>query len=81
MKRLFIIILTLQVITNVSYAQDTLAGNYPKLNIPSGRHIIKEVVTVTGKLTVEAGAKIEFIESGVLVCESVVEMVGKNHNI
>ncbi len=81
MKRLFIIILTLQIITNVSFAQDTLAGNYSKLNIPSGRHIIKEVVSVSGKLTVEAGAKIEFIEPGVLVCESGVEIVGKNHNI
>jgi len=81
MKRLFFLILTLQVITNVSYAQDTLAGNYSKLNISSGKHIIKEVVTITGKLTVEAGAKIEFIEAGVLVCESAVEIIGKNHNI
>jgi len=63
------------------HAQDTLAGNYPNLNIPSGTHIIKEVVRVTGALEVEAGAKIEMMEAGLIVCEGSVTMKGGSNFI
>jgi len=68
-------------IFNCSQAQDTLAGNYPNLNIPTGTHIIKEVVRVTGALEVAAGAKIEMIEAGLIVCEGSVTMRGVSNNI
>ena len=55
-----------------SYGQDTLAGNYPFLSIKSGNHIIRSVVTVKGKLDIEAGAKIELID-----CEKDKEMCAK----
>ncbi|MFM1756774.1 MAG: hypothetical protein RL621_1747 [Bacteroidota bacterium] len=64
-----------------SKAQDTLSGNYTSLKIASGVHIIKNVVTVKGELSAEPGAKIEFIEPGVLVCEGAVNIKGANKNI
>lgn len=64
-----------------SNAQDTLSGNYTSLKIASGVHIIKNVVTVKGELSAEPGAKIEFIEPGVLVCEGAVNIKGANKNI
>jgi len=63
-----------------SYGQDTLAGNYPFLSIKSGNHIIRSVVTVKGKLDIEAGAKIELIEAGVIVCEGAVNIKGELNN-
>ncbi len=68
MKRIFGICFFACLSFNVLQAQDTLAGNYDKLTIATGKHVIKDVVTVTGKLVVEPGAMIEFIEPGVLVC-------------
>lgn len=62
------------------FGQDTLAGNYPLLSIKSGNHVIKSVVTVKGKLDIEAGAKIELIEPGVIVCEGAVNMKGELNN-
>jgi len=61
-------------------AQDTLAGNYPMLAIKSGIHVIKETLTVKGKLEIQAGAKIEFIDPGVLVCEGEVSIKGDINN-
>jgi hypothetical protein len=61
-------------------AQDTLAGNYPMLTIRSGIHVIKETVTVKGKLEIQAGAKIEFADPGVLVCEGEVSIQGEKNN-
>jgi len=61
-------------------AQDTLAGNYSKLTIKSGLHIINETVTVKGKLEIQAGAKIEFTDPGVLVCEGEVSIKGDKNN-
>ena len=81
MKRIFGICFLACLSFNVLQAQDTLAGNYDKLTIATGKHVIKDVITVTGKLVVESGAMIEFIEPGVLVCESGVEMVGRNLDI
>lgn len=68
-------------ISYYAQAQDTLAGNYPNLNIPTGTHIIKEVVRVTGALEVAAGAKIEMVEAGLIVCEGSVTMRGESNNI
>lgn len=81
MKRIFGLCFMACMSLNASFAQDTLAGNYDKLTIATGKHVIKDVVTVTGKLVVESGAVIEFIEPGVLVCESGVEMNGRNLDI
>ena len=63
-----------------SFGQDTLAGNYPLLSIKSGNHVIKSVVTVKGKLDIEAGARIELIEPGVIVCEGAVNIQGESNN-
>lgn len=63
-----------------SFGQDTLAGNYPLLSIKSGNHIVKSVVTVKGRLDIEAGAKIELIEAGVIVCEGAVNIKGELNN-
>jgi hypothetical protein len=63
-----------------SFGQDTLAGNYPLLSIKSGNHVIKSVVTVKGKLDIEAGAKIELIEPGIIVCEGSVNIKGELNN-
>jgi len=81
MKRIFGIALLGCILSNTVVAQDTLAGNYDKLNIAAGKHVIKDVVTVSGKLVIEPGAMIEFIEPGVLVCESQVEINGRNLDI
>ncbi len=63
-----------------SFGQDTLAGNYPLLTIKSGNHIIKSVVTIKGRLDIEAGAKIELIEAGIIVCEGALNMKGELNN-
>jgi hypothetical protein len=63
-----------------SFGQDTLAGNYPLLSIKSGNHVIKSVVTVKGRLDIEAGAKIELIEPGVIVCEGALNIKGDLNN-
>jgi hypothetical protein len=63
-----------------SFGQDTLAGNYPLLSIKSGNHVIKSVVTVKGRLDIEAGAKIELIEPGVIVCEGALNIKGELSN-
>jgi hypothetical protein len=75
-----IIILTFVCVATQSYGQDTLAGNYPLLTIKSGNHVIKNVVTVKGRLDIEAGARIELIETGVIVCEGAVNIKGDLNN-
>jgi len=75
--------IALLVFTNITIsaiAQDTLAGDYNTLTIKAGIHIIKETVTVKGKLEIHAGAKIEFSDPGVLVCEGAVSMIGEKNN-
>ena len=61
--------------------QDTLSGDFTTLKISAGLHLVKEVVTVKGLLTVEPGAKIEFLEKGVIVCEGGVAVNGVGQNI
>ena len=75
-----IIILAYVCLATQSYGQDTLAGNYPLLTIKSGNHVIKNVVTVKGRLDIEAGARIELIETGVIVCEGAVNVKGDLNN-
>ena len=75
-----IIILAFVCVATQSYGQDTLAGNYPLLTIKSGNHVIKNVVTVKGRLDIEAGARIELIETGVIVCEGAVNIKGDLNN-
>jgi hypothetical protein len=62
-------------------AQDTLSGNYTNLKIPTGAHVIKEVIRVTGTLEVAPGAKIEMIDAGLIVCEGSVTIKGVQNNI
>jgi len=71
------------IITTMSFhaiGQDTLAGNYPTLTLKSGLHIIKETVTVKGKLEIQAGAKIEISDPGIIVCEGEVNINGDKNN-
>ena len=75
-----IVILVFTNITFTAIAQDTLAGDYNTLIIKAGLHIIKESVTVKGKLEIQPGAKIEFSDPGVLVCEGAVSMIGEKNN-
>ena len=77
------IILAILALTNISFnaiGQDTLAGDYNTLIIKSGLHIIKESVIVKGKLEIQAGAKIEFTDPGVLICEGEVIVNGNINN-
>jgi hypothetical protein len=75
-----IMVLAIFFAVNQSFGQDTLAGNYPLLSIKSGNHVIKSVVTVKGKLDIEAGARIELIETGIIVCEGAVNIKGELNN-
>ena len=63
------------------FGQDTLSGNYATLKISAGVHVVKDVVTVKGLLTVEPGAKIELLDPGVIVCEGGVAINGIGQNI
>ena len=76
---IFLVLFTCAVIQAKS--QDTLSGNYPTLKIASGLHVIKDVVTVKGEMLVEPGARVEFLDPGVLVCEGAVIIKGVNKNI
>ena len=75
-----IVIMALASATSPLFGQDTLAGNYPLLSIKSGNHVIKSVVTVKGKLDIESGARIELIETGIIVCEGAVNIKGELNN-
>jgi hypothetical protein len=61
-------------------AQDTLAGDYNSLIIKSGFHVIKENVTIKGKLEIQPGAKIELSDPGLLICEGDVSIIGDKNN-
>jgi hypothetical protein len=75
-----ILVLAFVFAINQSFGQDTLAGNYPILTIKSGNHVIKSVVTVKGKLDIEAGARIELIDQGIIVCEGALNIAGELNN-
>ena len=81
LKNIAFVLLMCIIFVQKVQSQDTLSGNYTSLKIATGVHIIKNVVTVKGELSVEPGAKIEFIEPGVLVCEGPVNIKGANKNI
>lgn len=78
--KLLIFLLTVLLYSDKVISQDTLAGNYNNLKISAGTHVIKSVVTTKGLLNIEPGAKIEFIEPGVIVSEGGVMIKGLQNN-
>jgi hypothetical protein len=81
LKKVFIFFVLVTCVCTQAISQDTLSGNFPSLKIASGLHVIKDVVTVKGEMLVEPGARIEFLDPGVLVCEGAVIIKGVNKNI
>ena len=82
MQRVILLyIFSILLIMSNAQAQDTLSGNYTNLKIPTGAHVIKEVIRVTGTLEVAPGAKIEMIDAGLIVCEGSVTIKGVQNNI
>ena len=81
LKKSIIFLVLITCLVSQAIAQDTLSGNYPTLKIASGLHVIKDVVSVKGEMLVEPGARIEFLDPGVLVCEGAVIIKGVNKNI
>jgi hypothetical protein len=82
-QNIFFKIIGVIFIANISIqaiAQDTLAGNYPVLTLKSGIHIVKETVTVKDRLEIQAGAKIEIADPGIIVCEGEVSILGDKIN-
>ena len=85
MQRAFIIyIFSIFLLMNNAKAQDTLSGNYTNLKIPTGAHVIKDVIRVTGSFEVAPGAKIEMISellghSSVDITESYLDSFEKEH--
>ena len=80
-RRTLLFIASILFLMNVAKAQDTLAGNYTNLKIATGAHVIKDVIRVTGTLEVAAGAKIELIDAGLIVCEGSITIKGVQNNI
>ena len=80
-SRIIFIIFSVFFLANVAIGQDTLAGNYDNLKIATGAHVIKDVIRVKGTFEVAAGAKIEFIDAGLIVCEGSITIKGVQNNI
>ena len=80
-SRIIYIIFSVFFLANVAIGQDTLAGNYTNLKIDTGAHVIKDVIRVKGTFEVVAGAKIEFIDAGLIVCEGSITIKGIQNNI
>ena len=80
-RRIIFIIFSVFFLANFAIGQDTLAGNYDNLKIATGAHVIKEVIRVKGSFEVAAGAKIEFIDAGMIVCEGSITIKGVQNNI
>lgn len=80
-RAVLLYIFSILFLMNQSKGQDTLSGNYTNLKIPTGAHVIKDVIRVTGTLDVAAGAKIEMIDAGLIVCEGSVTIKGVQNNI
>jgi hypothetical protein len=81
LKSICILVVLFTCFVNQVKSQDTLSGSYPTLKLSSGVHVVKNVVTVKGEFSVEPGAKIEFIDPGVIVLEGAVNIKGANKNI
>ena len=76
-------LLMLIVLSTISFnviAQDTLAGDYNRLTLKSGKYVIRETVTIKGPLEINPGAKIELLDKGILICESSVNIIGDKAN-
>ena len=80
-SRILFIIFSVFFLTNLAIGQDTLAGNYDNLKIAAGTHVIKDVIRVKGSFEVAAGAKIEMIDAGLIVCEGSINIKGVQNNI
>jgi hypothetical protein len=80
LTQIFFILLIGSGISYKANAQNVLAGDYEKLTIQSGIHLIKESVPVKGRLEIMPGAKIEFLDPGVLICEGEVYINGDKSN-
>jgi len=80
-SRIIFIIFSVFFLANLAIGQDTLAGNYDNLKIDTGSHVIKDVIRVKGTFEVAAGAKIEFIDAGLIVCEGSITIKGIQNNI
>jgi len=80
-SRIIFIIFSVFFLTNLAIGQDTLAGNYANLKIATGPHVVKDVIIVKGAFEVAAGAKIEFIDAGMIVCEGSIVIKGVQNNI
>ena len=80
-SRILFIIFSVFFLTNLVIGQDTLSGNYTNLKIAAGAHVIKDVVRITGAFEVAAGAKIEMIDAGLIVCEGSINIKGVQNNI
>ena len=80
-SRILFIIFSVFFLTNLAIGQDTLAGNYDNLKIAAGAHVIKDVIRVKGSFEVAAGAKIEMIDAGLIVCEGSITIKGVQNNI
>ena len=80
-SRFLFFIFSVFFLTNVANGQDTLAGNYDNLKIAAGAHVIKDVIRVKGAFEVAAGAKIEMIDAGLIVCEGSITIKGVQNNI
>ena len=80
-SRILFIIFSVFFLANVAFGQDTLSGNYDNLKIAAGAHVIKDVIRVKGTFEVAAGAKIEMIDAGLIVCEGSITIKGVQNNI
>jgi len=80
-SRFILFIFSFLLLAYSAIGQDTLAGNYNNLKIPSGVHVIKDVIRVKGTLDIAAGSKIEFIDAGLIVCEGSITIKGVQNNI
>ena len=80
-SRYLLFIFSVFFLTNLVIGQDTLSGNYTNLKIAAGAHVIKDVVRITGAFEVAAGAKIEMIDAGLIVCEGSINIKGVQNNI
>ena len=80
-SRFLLFIFSVFFLANVAIGQDTLSGNYDNLKIAAGAHVIKDVIRVKGTFEVAAGAKIEMIDAGLIVCEGSITIKGVQNNI
>lgn len=77
-NKLQILTIGFLIFMNVCFAQDTIYGMHKNLHIPIGKHIVKNVLTVTDTLLIDPGASLSLIENARIVCEGEVIIAGKS---